>query len=295
MLKAAATSVALVATLVVGCDQKSGAEGASSASASPSASSPPVVNAIPARDEKIRSGVNPRNEEPYKGPTGSVRGTITAKGDVAPVLDEIVKKIPDKCKEARLVYGRAFREGMMRTLGDALVAVTEYRGYLPAKSDAITITAKDCAWDKRTYVLTYGQRIDVLNKGPESHLPQLLGASSRAVMVAVPGGDPVKIYPDKPGRFTLTDQMTDFMKAEVFAFKYPTATVTGLDGKYEITGIPVGKVKVSAMLPATNQSAQKEVTIVADKTVEVNLEIAFDKKTLEPAKPAPKSSVPTIK
>lgn len=299
MQKIAATFVALIATLVAGCNQKTTPEGTPSASALPSASGPPVVNAIPAKDDKIRSGVNPRNEEPYTGPTGSVRGTITASGDVAPLLDEIAKQIPDKCKGARLVYGRTFREGMMRTLGDALVAVTEYRGFVPAKSESITITAKDCAWDKRTYVLTYGQRIDVVNKGPESHLPQLLGASSRAVMVAVPGGDPVKIYPDKPGRFTLMDQMNDFMKAEVFAFKYPTATVTGLDGKFEITGIPVGKARLSAMLPATNQSAQKEVTIEADKTIEVNLEIAFDKKTLEPKTPpkssAPKSSAPVIK
>jgi hypothetical protein len=292
MLKIAATSVALIATLVAGCDQKTTPEGATSASATPSASGPPVVNAIPAKDEKIRSGVNPRNEEPYKGPTGSVRGTITAKGDVAPVLDEIAKQIPDKCKGARLVYGRTFREGMLRSLADALVAVTEYRGFIPAKSESITITAKDCAFDQRTYVLTYGQRIDVVNKGPESHLPQLLGASTRAVMVAVPGGEAVKIYPDKPGRFTLMDQMNDFMKAEVFAFKYPTATVTGLDGKFEITGIPVGKAKVSALLPATNQSAQKDVTILADKTIEVNLEIEFDKKTLEPAKTPPKSSAP---
>lgn len=294
MLKTAATLVALAATLVVGCDQKPPPAEATSGSAAPSASGPPVVNAIPAKDEKIRSGVNPRNEEPYTGPTGSVRGTITVKGDQAPILDEIAKSIPDRCKGARLVYGRKFREGMMRTLGDALVAVTEYRGYLPAKSEALTITAKDCAWDKRTYVLTFGQRIEVVNKGPESHLPQLVGASSRAVMVAVPGGDVVKLYPDKPGRFLLVDQMNDFMAAEVFAFKYPTATVTGLDGKYEITGIPVGKAKLSAMLPATNQSAQKEITIEANKTLEVNLEIIYDKKTMEP-KAAPKSSVPVIK
>jgi hypothetical protein len=294
MLKAAATFVALAATLVVGCEQKTAPVGATSASVAPSASGPPVVNAIPAKDEKIRSGVNPLNEQPYKGPTGSVRGTITAKGDQAPILDEVAKKIPDRCKAARLVYGRKFREGMMRTLGDALVAVTEYRGYIPAKSEAVTVTAKDCSWDQRTYVLTFGQRIEVVNKGPESHLPQLMGASSRAVMVAVPGGDAVKVYPDKPGRFLLVDQMNDFMAADVFAFKYPTATVTSLDGKFEITGIPVGKAKLSALLPATNQSAQKEITIVADKTIEVNLEINYDKKTMEP-KPAPKSSAPVIK
>jgi hypothetical protein len=243
MLKAAATFVALAATLVVGCEQKTAPVGATSASVAPSASGPPVVNAIPAKDEKIRSGVNPLNEQPYKGPTGSVRGTITAKGDQAPILDEVAKKIPDRCKAARLVYGRKFREGMMRTLGDALVAVTEYRGYIPAKSEAVTVTAKDCSWDQR---------------------------------------------------FLLVDQMNDFMAADVFAFKYPTATVTSLDGKFEITGIPVGKAKLSALLPATNQSAQKEITIVADKTIEVNLEINYDKKTMEP-KPAPKSSAPVIK
>jgi hypothetical protein len=248
------------------------------------------VNAIPQQDDKIKSGVNPKNEEPYTGPVGTVRGTISAKGDEAPILDEIAKKIPDKCKSARLVYGRRFREGMMRSLADVLVAVTEYKGFVPAKGDAIKATAKDCAWDSRTYVLTYGQRIDVLNKGPQSHLPQLIGSSAKAMMVAIPGGDAVKLYPDKPGRFLLVDQMSSYMTAEVFAFKYPTAAVTGLDGKFEITGIPVGKVKVNALLPSTNQGAEKTVTVEAGKAVDVNLEILFDKKTMEP-KSAPKSKV----
>jgi hypothetical protein len=290
MQKTAATCVALVATLVVACNQSPAPAATSSASAAPSASGPPVVNALPQPDEKVRSGVNRTNQPPYSGPTGTVRGTITATGDEAPILDEVAKKIPDKCKAARLVYGRRFREGMMRSLADVVVAVTEYKGYIPAKSESIEVIAKDCAWDKRTYVLTYGQRIDVRNKGPQSHLPYLSNSGSKAVMVAIPGGGPVKLYPDKPGRFLLSDQMSNYMTADVFAFQYSTATVTGLDGKFEISGIPVGKVKVNALLPATNQTASKTVTIEAGKTVEVNLEIAFDKKTMEP-KVAPKSKV----
>ncbi len=290
--RAPAIFVAFVATSVGGCDKRDAAPSTPSATpntsvAAAASSGPPVVNAIPAKDDKVRLVVNPRGRAPYSGPVGTIRGTVTAVGDQAPILDDVSQKIPDKCKGARLVYGRRFREGMLRSLADVLVAVTGYDGFVPAKSEAVRAVSKDCAWDSRTYVLTYGQRIDVVNEGPESHLPRLVGDPLKAVMVAIPKGDPVKIYPSKPGRFALVDQMSNYMSAEVFVLKYPTAAVTGLDGKFEITGIPVGEVKVNAMLPSTNQVAEKTVKIEAGKTVDVNLEIRFDKKTMEP-KPAPK-------
>jgi hypothetical protein len=78
----------------------------------------------------------------------------------------------------------------------------------------------------------------------------------------------------------------------VFVLKYPTFAVTGLDGKYEITGVPVGEVTVSALLPVVMQSAQAtNVKVEADKVTEVNLEITFDKSMLAPP-PGPDAGAP---
>lgn len=271
-----------------GSSADAGAPGASAApSAAPSASAPFVMNATPFNEDSVRAQVNPKNEQPYRGPTGTVRGVVTMKGDQPPVLPDVAEKIPDKCKNARSVYGRLFREGMVRSLADALVTVTEYQGFIPAKGQAVTLDTEGCAFPSRTIALTFGQRLDVLSKDGEPYVPKLLGGQMRADMIAVPGGSAVKLYPHVPGRYTLIDQMHLFMTADVFVLKYATFDVTGLDGKYEISGIPVGEVSVNALLPSIMATTQKKVKIEEGKTVELNLELEFDAKKLTPEKPKP--------
>jgi hypothetical protein len=268
----------------VACSKKAPAP-AASASAALSASAPPIVNAVPISSDAVRKAMNPDNLEPYTGPVGIVRGTVTVKGDVPPMLPEIADKIPDKCKNARLLYGRLFREGMMRSAADVLVTVSDYKGYLPARGEAVTVKAEDCAFQARTISMTFGQRLEVVSKDRESYLPQLIGGRMSASLYATPGGDPVKLYPQQPGRFTLADTIHPWINTDVFVMKYPTHTVTGLDGKFEITGVPVGEVTVAALMPATMQFAKSKVKVEDGKTVDVNLEVQFDAKKMTQEKP----------
>jgi hypothetical protein len=178
---------------------------------------------------------------------------------------------------------------MMRSLADVLVTVTGYDGYVPAKSNVRQVEARDCAWDSRTIAMMFGQRIEVRSKDREPYLPDLLGGSMPAQLVVIPGAkDPVTLWPSKVGRYGLADSLHPHMFADVFVVKFPTFAVTGLDGKYEITGVPVGEVTVNALLPATMVIAEKKVQIAPDQAVEVNLEIAFDKTKHgpQPLKPA---------
>jgi len=287
----AATLVAAAAT--GGCSRKSAP--AASGSASPSASAPAasakpaseIPRPIPLTQEQIDATVNPTKLPAYKGPTGTVRGNISVKGDQAPVREDVVAKISSKCQSAQEVYGKLFREGMMRSLADALVTVTGYDGYLPARGAARLVEARNCSWDSRTIALMFGQRLDVQSKDSEPYLPDLLGGSMPAQMVAIPGREPVNLYPMKVGRYGLGDTLHPFSFADVFVIKYPTFAVTGLDGKYEITGIPVGEVTVTAVLPVTMRTAEKKIKIEPDRAVLVDLEIPFDKKKDMP-KPPPK-------
>lgn len=285
----AAICVAALATLVGGCSRQSAKKG-TPAPAGSTSSSASVANALPMPVGSVRKVVDPNAEAPYSGPIGSVAGTIHVQGDAAPDQPEVLAKIEAKCAPARAVYGKLFREGDGRTLADVLVAATGYKGYLPARSPVHLVHAKGCAWQSRTIALMFGQRLDVKSDDGRPYLPQLLGAGMASQMVAVPGGDAVRLYASKPGRYVLTDSLYPFMFADVLVVKYPTTTVTGLDGKYRLDGIPAGKVKISAFLPMIMQSSSQEVTIKSGETANVDLVLTFDRAKYEKERPKPAPS-----
>ncbi|HYQ15157.1 MAG TPA: hypothetical protein VEQ58_05360, partial [Polyangiaceae bacterium] len=72
-----------------------GSVGAASASASaaPLVPAAPVASGLPLPTEVVSRAVNPRNLPAYAGPTGGVKGVITAKGDLAPATAEHLAKI----------------------------------------------------------------------------------------------------------------------------------------------------------------------------------------------------------
>jgi hypothetical protein len=274
--------------LSVGCRSRptaaSDKEAATAEKAASSASVAPPLD--PAPREQIESALNPNKEAPYSGPIGSIRGVVHVSGDRSPELADIKQKIPaGRCDDARAFYGTLFREGTGRELGDVLVAVTGYKGYLPSKAVAKRVVARGCAYESRTIAMVFGQRIEVFNKGGETFIPSLRGAQQAALVVAMPGGDPVTLFPTQVGEYELTDETHEYAKAEVFVLKFPTAAVTGLDGKYEITELPAGDMDISAYLPATRGTVTQHVTIVAGETTTVDLTIPFDAKRVPPPPP----------
>jgi len=259
------------------------------ASAKPVVPAAPVASGMPLPAEAVSRAVNPQNLPVYSGPTGSVKGVVTAKGDLAPATTEHLAKIKGACPEARSAYGHLFREGMMRNLADVLVAVTEYSGYVPAKEPKQTVAARGCAFSTRTIAITFGQTIDVVSKDGEAYVPNLIGSQMKAQLLALPGGAASTLYPPAPGHYLLTDDIKVYMMADVFVLSYATHAVTGLDGRFEITGIPVGKARISALLPATNALVEKDIEIKAGETLDIPLALGFDAKAAT-AKPAPSAA-----
>lgn len=283
---------AVTSGILAGCDDEkpaptpapSASAAAAPVSAAPSATSAPV--AVPLPRAEVEKTLNPKGDKPYDGATGTLKGRITIKGDPPP--DTEFRYDPD-CAGAKDVYGKLFRVGADGALPDVLVAATGYEGFVPEREDAETVTLEQCRFDKNTVGLTFGQRIDVKNvDAKRSYMPYLDGAPFRAVMVAVPKGDAVKLYPQREGRYLLRDQMKrPFLISNVFVLKFPTHAVTDGEGRYEIAGIPVGKVKVSALLPAVRKATEKEIEIAAgDNTLDLVIEYDAEKDVPAPI-PAP--------
>jgi len=124
----------------------------------------PIASSLPSDPKIVSAAVNPKGEAPYAGPTGTIGGIITVSGDAAPDMPEITAKIPADCDAAKDTYGKLFREGPGRGLADVVVGVTGYAGYLPEDAPAEIADATGCAWNSRTYVLTFGQSLDVRSR-----------------------------------------------------------------------------------------------------------------------------------
>jgi hypothetical protein len=288
-----AISVAAAALIPLGCRKNpelaAGPNASAAASTSPARSA--VKFGIPAPSASVAQAVNPMGALPYAGPTGTVRGVVRVTGDPAPAPDAAMPEVPASCSDAADFYRKLFREGPGRTLADVLVAVTDYgQNYLPAAGPNHRIVVRDCVWESRTVALTFGQDITVVNAGQKPHVPELVGAHSPARLVSIPGGDPVKLYPMKPGRYTLLDMMNIFMQADVFVVKYASHVVTGLDGRYTISGLPAQEVTVSAFSPQAELVEQRKVRLSPGQTAEVDFTLRFDQKKYAATRPATSSS-----
>ena len=245
MLRSIRSASRPVLLLLLAC----GLSGGCKKEANPAATRQAIARAtpvgVPVDAGVVIASVDPAGVAPYAGPVSTVFGTVTMTGDPPPRLDRVLESIPTQCQAAASVYGRLFREGKGRTVADVLVAVTGYRGYVPARAPAVRVKVDHCAWESRTIALSFGQRIDIVNESSRTFIPKLLGSPQQAMLVAVPHGDPVPLYPLHPGRYVLSDAGFPFMRADVFVVKYSTHDVTDLDGRYSVGGIPPGEVTVT--------------------------------------------------
>jgi len=229
--------------------------------------------------EAATKALNPSNLPVYSGPIGNVRGVVKISGDEAPLVPEMVEKLPPNgCSRAHELHRKLYREGVGRTLADVLVTVTEYQGFLPARGEAVRVDAQGCAFGSRVLAMTFGQRLDVYNLDMQAYMPRLVGTASYALRVAMPGGAPVPVFAPKPGEYLLVDQTREYVRADVFVLNYPTFAVTSLDGRFEISGVPAGNVKVTAYAPALGKVVEQRVDVQSGVDKDITLQIDFSEK-----------------
>jgi hypothetical protein len=243
------------------------------------ATSPP--NALPVPSASINAIVNPSNLPAYDGPTGSVEGTVRVRGPEAPEVPNLDFK---SCPAAVDTYGKLFRSGPagaegLRPVADAVVVVTGYSdAFIPAQSEAkrVVISA-NCGYPQRTIALTFGQRLEVANDSKLAFAPLLSGTTRAAVMIAPPGqlGDPVKLYPPRPGHYMLGDQIQPFVREVVLVLRQPLHAVTDMAGHYRIDGVPARKLNVGTQLESIGAEAQKDVEVRANVVEQVDFALTY--------------------
>jgi hypothetical protein len=281
LLRTALASTVLLAGCA-DCNKSGGGESAPAADAGTreaiEASAPArpeggTLNATPVPTASVAALVNPDHLPEYKGPTGSIEGTITVTGDPAPATPADFSRCPD----AEKTWGRAFREGPTgpggaRPLADAMVVVTGYKGfYVPETQEAKEIRIEGCGYTTRTLTMTFGERLEVKNLSKEFWTPVLEPGPNLVLMMATPNGDPAKIYPKRPGHYVLTDRDRKYAKVDVYAFLHPLHAASSPTGFYRIDGVPVGKLRVSTTHSQIDSNAEADITIAAGVVQKVDL------------------------
>ena len=113
-------------------------------------------------------------------------------------------------------------------------------------------------------------------------------------MLATPGGEAIKLYVTRPGRFHLVDKMNhDYLVVDLFAFLHPLHTATATTGRFRIEGVPAGKVTVNTTHPSFGGEAAQEITVPPNGTAETTLTLTY-KKPDAASKPAASGAVEKI-
>jgi hypothetical protein len=250
---------------------------------------------FPLGEQQIAKIVNPANATEYTGPTGVIEGTITVKGD--PPAMKTFMTLPKECvASAASVYAPAYRAGSKNELADALVAVIGVQGYVrPSREDKL-VTIKNCAIEPTVIDVSFGQRLMVANADTQPYMPQI---PDKMVIrrLALKDMSPVPVFLTQTGAIGmswLAGAMpgTDVPSVTIFVLPNALHQVTNLDGKYRITGVPVGKAKVTATHLGMNESL-KDVVVEAGKVLKVDLVLDYKSPTAAPT-PTPSSSVKPI-
>lgn len=237
---------------------------------------PPPPSNNPYKPEQIHKVTNPEGLPPYTGATGSVEGTITVRGGEPPRVEADFSRCPD----GAAAYGTQYRVGApggeagTHELADALVAITGYDAFVPAKTDYVTVAFNGCAYDRRTVLLTYGQRLEILNHSKKQLItPDIDGVPVISLRIAAPQSiAPVKLYPPGVGRFRLIDRgVLKYVAGDIYVLRHPLHAASDLKGYYRIDGIPVGRATVNVAHPAFSGDTAKTVQIDPNVVLRVDL------------------------
>jgi plastocyanin len=232
---------------------------------------PPAQSAAPAAPSASAAAA------PAGAPTGggSVKGTVVMTG-TAPERKDINMKADPYCAK----QGEAKDEEVVTGAGGVLKnAVVHIVGNLPEKyappAEDVIVDQSGCMYRPRVQVASAGQTVVIRNSDQTLHnVHTYKGPATLFNQAQVFGMPPLKKkFPAAGDVVKFKCDVHPWMTGYVLVTDNPFRAVTGDDGSFDIQHVPPGNYTLEVWHERLG-TKQVPVTIAADKTAEVKIELA---------------------
>lgn len=222
---------------------------------------------------------------------GTVKGRVTFDGK--PPKEEVVKPRTDTVVCGEKIIMRKLELGPEGGVRNAVVWIEGGKGELPQERD-VHLRIKDCRFEPHVSIGFVGGYYVIKNDDPILHTVQLklslaykewrktrpLETGATVYNLALPEQGmvvkrPIKRYhryQEKTGFIYVRSNAHPWMRAYIFVFDHPFATLTDEGGNFEIKGLPPGKYTLKVW-QETFGIKSKTVEVKGDEVVEVNISL----------------------
>jgi plastocyanin len=203
------------------------------------------------------------------GRTGTLTGTVRFEGK-PPARAELDRSRDPYCAATRALSEEVVvADGRLRDVHVRLPGGVA--GEHPAPKSAVVIDQRGCAYRPRVVGLIEGQTVNVTNGDQTFHNVRGTRDGKTRFNHAQPSGakEIVESNLGKAGEvITFRCDVHPWMRAFAVVTDHPFFAVTGDDGSFTITGVPIGTYSLEAWHP-TLGLVERKVTVEAGKSAEV--------------------------
>jgi hypothetical protein len=214
---------------------------------------------------------------PYRVATipnpGSVTGTVEFTG--TPHGDTVIAIAPDQngCAKPLLIKRLERKNGKVANVIVWLTDVREGRALPLARR--YELDNNDCAWDTPVQTVVAGGTLNVSNSDPLVERAFATDISTGDTVAVAPFTDQGQVIPydamlRRPGVYEFSVESRPVSRAWVAVFDHPYFTMTDVNGRFTIEGVPPGTHQLRAWHPMLGL-ASGVVTVTAGQPVTVTL------------------------
>ena len=217
--------------------------------------------------------------------TGTIVGKVVFEGKTPRIGKLPVESDPHcvKLRDGKPLLTDTFVFGEGQSMANVIVSVVSNLPKIKhtVPSEPFTLSQQGCQYEPHVFAVQAGQELQVVNPDGINHNVHLLPEKNKEMNRAMANSTAKFIYHTKHAEepFVIKCDVHSWMKAYCGVFDHPYFSVTEVDGKFSIEGLPAGTYDVEAWHEFKGFGIRRgTVTIEEGKGVEINFTYSRPKK-----------------